>query len=114
MVGDMTGPLSMLIIGLTLSEYPLKELFNNRTQYQISFVRLIAAPLAIVLLLKLFPTDGNELMIAVLVILLAMPIAGNTTLMATEYGGDEEFAAKSTILSSILCIVTTPLIFLMI
>lgn len=114
MVGDMTGPLSMLIIGLTLSEYPLKELFNNRTQYQISFVRLIAAPLAIVLLLKLFPSDGNELMIAVLAILLAMPIAGNTTLMATEYGGDEEFAAKSTILSSILCIATTPLIFLMI
>ena len=114
MLGDMTGPLSMFIIGLTLSEYPLKELFNNRTQYQISFVRLIAAPLAIVLLLKLFPTDGNELMIAVLAILLAMPIAGNTTLMATEYGGDEEFAAKSTILSSILCIATTPLIFLMI
>lgn len=46
--------------------------------------------------------------------LLAMPIAGNTTLLATEYGGDEEFAAKSTILSSILCIATTPLIFLLI
>jgi len=114
MLGDMTGPLSMLIIGLTLSEYPLKELFNNRTQYQMSFVRLIAAPLAVVLLLKLFPSDGNEMMIAVLAILLAMPIAGNTTLLATEYGGDEEFAAKSTILSSILCIATTPLIFLLV
>lgn len=113
-LGDLTGPLSMLIIGLTLSEYPIKELFNNRTQYQMSFVRLIAAPLVVVLLLKLFPSDGNELMIAVLAILLAMPIAGNTTLLATEYGGDEEFAAKSTILSSILCIATTPLIFLLI
>ena len=113
-VGGMTGPLSMLIIGLKLSDYPLKELFNNLSQYQLSFVRLIAAPLMVVLLLKLLPNEGNELMIAVLAILNAMPIAGNTTIMAVQYDGDAEFAAKSTTLSSILCLVTTPIIFMLV
>jgi malate permease and related proteins len=113
-VGNMTGPLSMLIIGLKLSDYPLKELFNNLSQYQLSFVRLIAAPLIVVLLLQLVPKEGNELMIAVLAILNAMPIAGNTTIMAVQYGGDAEFAAKSTTLSSIICLVTTPIIFMLI
>ena len=110
----MTGPLSMLIIGLMLSDYPLKELFNNFSQYQLSFVRLIVAPLIVVLLLQLVPNEGNELMIAVLAILNAMPIAGNTTIMAVQYGGNTEFAAKSTTLSSILCLVTMPFIFMLI
>ena len=113
-LGDMTGPLSMLVIGLKLSEFPLKEIFNNRTQYQMSFVRLIAAPIVMVLLLKLLPLEGYKQTIQILAILNAMPVAGNTTIMANEYGGDEEFAAKSTTLSSILCLVTMPLIFLLI
>jgi malate permease and related proteins len=35
-------------------------------------------------------------------------------IMAVQYGGDAEFAAKSTTLSSILCLVTTPFIFMLI
>lgn len=114
MVGNMTTPLSMLIIGLTLSEYPLKEIFNQRLQYALSFVRLLAAPLVIILFLKGLPIEVNELMVSVLVILNAMPIAANTTLLAHEYGGDYEFAAKSTMLSTILSLLTLPLIFLFI
>ena len=83
----MTGPLSMLIIGLKLSDYPLKELFNNLLQYQLSFVRLIAAPLIVVLLLQLVPKEGNELMIAVLAILNAMPIAETRRLWPSNMAG---------------------------
>lgn len=114
MVGNMTTPLSMLIIGLTLSEYPLKEIFNQRLQYALSFVRLLAAPLVIILFFKGLPIEVNELMVNVLVILNAMPIAANTTLLAHEYGGDYEFAAKSTTLSTVLSLLTLPLIFLFI
>ena len=53
-------------------------------------------------------------MVNVLVILNAMPIAANTTLLALEYGGDYEFAAKSTTLSTVLSLLTLPLIFLFI
>lgn len=114
MVGDMTTPIAMLIFGLTLSEFPLRDIFTNRTQYAINFVRLLVAPIAFIMLLKVLPLNGNELMISVLAILNAMPIAANTTLLAHEYGGDEEFAAKSTTLSTILCLVTLPIIFLLI
>lgn len=114
MVGDMTTPLSMLIIGLTLSEFPLREIFNNPAQYAFSFVRLLAAPIVFIGFIKLLPIETNELIRAVLVILNAMPIAANTTLLANEHGADTEFAAKSATLSTILSLVTLPIIFLFI
>jgi len=92
----------------------LKEIFNQRLQYALSFVRLLAAPLVIILFFKGLPIEVNELMVSVLVILNAMPIAANTTLLAHEYGGDYEFAAKSTTLSTVLSLLTLPLIFLFI
>lgn len=113
-VGVMTTPITLLIIGLKLSEYQLKEVFNNHVQYELSLVRLIVVPVVIVLLLKFIPIKDIGLLIAVLAIANAMPMPGNTTVLANEYGGDEGFAAKSTTLSTVLCLLTIPLIYMLI
>ena len=111
-VGSMTGPLAMLIIGMALSEFPLINIFNSFSLYKLSFVRLLAAPFIVALVLRLLPTTGNALLIPVLVIICAMPGPSNATNMAVTYGGDTDFAAKVTALSAILSLVTLPIVFL--
>jgi len=112
-VGNLTTPLAMLIIGLKLGEFPLKEVFNNIKQYQLCLVRLILFPIVIVCFFKILPIEQNSLMLIVLIILNAMPMSANSTAMANMYGGDAAFAAKATTLSSILCLITLPIILLL-
>lgn len=113
-VGSMTGPIAMLIIGLKLSEFPLAHVFNSASLYGLALMRLLAAPVVVALGLRLLPPTGNVLLVPVLVIICAMPGPGNATNMAVTYGGDTDFAAKITALSAILSLLTLPIIFLIV
>ncbi len=110
LIGGLTTPLSMLIIGLKLSEFPLKSIFNDLKLYQMCLVRLLIVPLITVFLFKLMPFPKNSLMVTVIIILNAMPLTANSTIITSQYGGDVAFAAKATTLSSILCLITLPII----
>jgi len=109
-LGNMTSPLAMLVIGLKLGEFSIKEVFTGKKQYQLSLLRLIVVPAIVIILLKLLPLNEDSLLLPVLIILNAMPIAVNTIIVANQYGGDGEFIAKATTLSSILCLLTIPVI----
>lgn len=113
-VGSMTGPIAMLIIGMALSEFPLINIFNSLSLYQLSFVRLLAVPLIVALGLRLLPPTGNTLLVPVMVIICAMSAPSNATNMAVAYGGDTDFAAKITALSAILSLLTIPIVFLVV
>ncbi len=113
MVGSMTGPIAMLIIGIKLSRFPLIEVVNDLSQYKLALSRLLAAPIMVILLLRLIPTPDYALLVPVMVIISAMPGPGNATNMAITYGGDADFAAKNTALSAILCLFTLPVVFLL-
>ncbi len=111
MVGSMTGPIAMLIVGLKLSHFPLWAMFRSALQYKLSFVRLLAAPIAVLLVFKLFPAATDMLLRPVMIITCALPGPGNATNMAVTYGGDVDFAARCTALTSILSIFTMPIVF---
>ena len=68
---------------------------------------LLPALLAAVLL-KLFQAD--PMMMNLCVILLAMPVASNTAAMAERYGGDYVFASACVSVSTLLSVITVPLI----
>ncbi len=114
MVGSMTGPLAMLIIGLKLAEVPLYQIFNSPSLYGLAFVRLLAAPLAVALVLRLLPSIGYDLLAPVMMVICAMPGPSNATNMAFAYGGDIDFAAKITALTAIMSLLTLPIVFLLV
>ena len=74
-IGAITGPLSMILIGATLSDINFRMLLDKAV-WLISFLRLIAFPALFVLILKLLGADAMTMNIGV--ILLAMPVASNT------------------------------------
>lgn len=111
MVGDMTTPLAMLLNGSLLAEMEIKKAFSGWTIYALIFVRLIAAPILILLTLKLIGAD--DLILKVLVVAHAMPAAGTTAVVAQQYGGDGPFASKSIFMTTVFSIITIPLIIML-
>lgn len=111
MVGSMTTPLSMIIIGSTLADAKIKSIFEGFSVYFGSFIRLIAIPLTVYFILNLFGLKDFYLNIPV--IITAMPAAANTVIMAEKYGGNPEYASKVVFLTTILSVVTIPAILIL-
>lgn len=106
-IGDLTSPLAMLIIGSTMANMNIKEAFNDIRVYILVAVRFVAFPLLMFPILK--AVINHEFVLQLTMIMLVMPVANSSVLYAKEYGSDEKLAAKSIFLSTLLAIVTVPL-----
>ncbi|HHT14795.1 MAG: AEC family transporter [Christensenellales bacterium] len=106
-LADMTAPLSMMLIGATLADMDLRMLIDKEI-LKMSFLRLIAFPLLFTLILTPLKLDRTTMNICI--ILLAMPAASNTASIAERYGGDYEFASACISVSTLLSVVTVPII----
>lgn len=112
MVGSMTSPLSMLIIGATIADCELRDLFKGWNLYYITAIRLILIPSIAFVALKLAGLPDMLLKVCVLVV--AMPIATTTAIFAELYDSDSIFASRTVVLSTLLSIITIPLFMLII
>lgn len=106
MIGDITTPLAMLLIGSTLANMPLKEVFNDYRIYPYTIIKQFLIPIAAFPLLSLFIKDTYLLGITFIVI--SMPVANSAVLFATEYGGDLKLAAKVVFLTTLVSVVSIP------
>ncbi len=106
-LGDMTTPGAMLILGSTLAMQPLKKVFGDWHAYGLTFIRLIIIPCAAYLIFRNIVAD--ELLLGILVVVSGMPVATNATMLTMEYGGNLEVASKTVVLSTILSVVSIPL-----
>ena len=111
-LGDMTLPLSMIILGVRLADMRPLRLVNDVRVYAVAGLKLIISPLlslGIMLLVDLvFPLD--RFVVIALFIIGAMPTASSALNFAEMYGGDKETAAAATLMNTLLCIVTIPIL----
>ncbi|MBQ9940329.1 MAG: AEC family transporter [Clostridia bacterium] len=107
--GNCMGPMSMLLAGIVIGEYNLPELMKNKKIYLVSLLRLIILPALFVGALKLMNLPG-DIMIVVL-IAFATPLGLNTVVFPSAYGGDKKTGASMTVISSLLSIITIPLMY---
>ncbi|MGD8401250.1 MAG: AEC family transporter [Bacillota bacterium] len=112
MIGGMTTPLAMIIVGSFLAELKPADLFSGWSVYYGSAVRLVAMPLLTLVCLRLLGINGVVLGVSVLAV--AMPVATLTTPLAEQNGGDALFASRLVFISTMLSMVTIPLLALMI
>ena len=105
-----TTPLSMLVIGSILADAPLKGLYSPSVIY-FAFLRLLAFPLIIYAVLT--PLHFDKLLINICVLMSAMPAGSTTAILADRYGCDAVFASEITFTSTILSIITIPLLSLL-
>lgn len=106
MVGDVTTPLIMLYIGFILAEVHIKELIGDFWLYIFSFIRLIVFPIFFYFMLRPFVSG---VMLGVAVLLMGMPAAVNTAVIAARYDNDYKLASKIVFLSTLASIITIPI-----
>jgi len=107
LVGDMTFPLSMIIIGSLISDIKLKDMFLSVKNYYYVFVKLIFMPLFVAVVCYLLKLP--MLLIYMGAVMSAMPSAANVAIFAETYGADSKAAAINVGLSTLLSIGTIPL-----
>jgi len=100
------GPCTMLILGMTLSEYKFKKLLKNPVNYIVAIIRLVVIPASFVTLFKLLGLT-NVIMPALIVY--SMPCGLNTVVFPKLVNEDCETGAALTLISTALSMLTIPL-----
>lgn len=108
MVGGLTTPVSMLIIGSLLSRTELKKLFNDKSLYYGSFIKLLCIPIALFLGAKFL--KESSLVIKTFILLQAMPAGAMTSLFAENFNREKEYSALVVSFSTLISVITIPLI----
>jgi len=108
MIGDITTPIAMLLIGSTLATIQVKEVFTEVRIYPYTILKQIVIPVIAYPILNAFIRD--PLILGVSLIMLAMPVGNIAVLFATEYQKDVALAAKAVFMTTLLSIVTIPVI----
>lgn len=108
-LGSMYAPLSLLLTGYTIADYPLSEMFHLPKSYIFTLLRLIVYPLMAILLVKLI--GGDLLMATMAVLAIAGPSGMNVVVFPASYGQDCETGASIVMISSLGSILTVPLLY---
>lgn len=108
LVGSMTTPLAMLLIGVILAKLPVKDILGDVRVWMFSVLIQLLIPAALYPVMKL--TISDELIRGITLIIAAMPVANSAVLFASEYRKDDLFAAKTIFVSTVISIVTIPLL----
>ncbi|MDF2906092.1 MAG: permease [Herbinix sp.] len=107
-IGGITGPLSMFIIGVILSNSRLKQYIQDWTLYYGLATKLIIIP-AIISIFSLFSGDNSKA-IYTIIIMSAMPASAMTAIFAESFDKEKEYAAVFVSFSTLLSLVTITII----
>ncbi len=116
--GNMTAPLSMMIVGARVAELKLRTLFCDKWVYFSSAMRLLISPLLTYLLILPFKLAGlfeNDIYVLLApVIAMAMPPAASVVALAEKFGGDREVATASYATGTLLSLLSLPFVLVLI
>ena len=101
-------PLSMMIIGASLAQMPLKELFLDKKLLLFSMVKLLILPAVWMLMVN--RVAEQEILRGVCLVMMATPAGSMTAMLAQQYGGDYETASRGVALTTVLSVITMPVL----
>lgn len=108
MVGAITVPMALMIIGSSMARLPLRQILGNTKVYITSALRLIVVPLAVYFLFKICGVSAEINNINTLVI--AMPVASFGTMFCLKYGRNTAMMTEITFITTVASIITIPVI----
>jgi len=112
LVGSMTTPLAMIVIGAMLAEVRLRDMFHGISVYYATLLRLAILPAATFLILHSLGLAPQ--ITAICTVLNGLPAAGTIVIFADKFGGDSVLATRIVIITTALSIITIPLTVLLV
>jgi len=116
-VGGITGPVVMLIMGMLIADVDMEKLRQYKRLPLTVALRMLVLPLLIIAAYKLanldsFCKNADKIML-IAVMSASAPTASTITQLAQLFGADEAYANLITLIGTLVCIVTMPLMVLL-
>lgn len=99
------APVCMLLTGIAISEFRIKDLLSDKKAYIVSILRLFVIPCVIALILKQFCSPE---LVLLSIMIYAMPCGMNTVVFPKLVGESCETGAGAACISAILACITIP------
>ena len=111
MLGNITVPAALLIIGSSMSQLPLRSLIGNMTVYLTTALRLVVLPLGVYYLTKML--GFSDFVANINTVVIAMPVATYGTILCLKYEKDTTMITEATFITTLLSMLTIPLLVLL-
>ena len=109
MIGSITAPLSMMMIGASLLDVDFKAMLTDMKLYLFIFLKMLVFPILVLLVIKQFIT--NEYILGACLAFLATPTGGMVSMLAALYNKDSYLMTTQEIaLSTLVSVVTLPIV----
>lgn len=114
-ISALVAPLSMIVLGLRLAEIDLRGFFRERNLYVCLVLRHVLLPVAVFAVMRVFTIflDIHIDVITSVLIMASAPVATSATMFAEKYDCDAAYVSKVVAVSTVLSIVTMPLVSLL-
>ena len=108
LVGGVTSPLSMIIIGVILGSSNILNYLKDYTIYYSSILKLIVLPFILIIISKII--NDNSIVTKTLIIITAMPAAAMTSILAEKFDKEKEYSAVIVFITTLFSLITFPLL----
>jgi len=108
MIGNITVPAALLIIGSSMSQLPLRALLGNGTIYATTLMRLAVLPVGIHYLMTLL--GFSSFVVGINTVVIAMPVATYGTILCLRHGKDTTLITEVTFITTLLAMISIPLL----
>ena len=109
--GSCMSPVAMLLTGMTIAQFNLREVLRIKGVYLVTALRLIVFPLLFLGVMVLIPMP--EVFATCAICSLAMPLGLNTIIIPSALGKDTKVASGMALVSHILSCLTIPVVFML-
>lgn len=107
-MGQATTLLSMLVLGVSVAQMSLKDIFSHPKLYGFTLLRQILVPIGCILLLR--PLIHNPLILNTMALMLAVPAANMPLMLSKQLHVETDTISQGIILTTILSLITIPVV----
>ena len=111
-LGNMTVPSSLIVIGAALAEIPTRKMVGTPHIFIMCFLKLLVLPLLVYYAMIFIGVDTR--ISSINMILIAMPVASFGTMFCMQMGKDETTMSQGTFWTTLLSVVSIPLLAMLI
>ena len=112
LVGATNPPLAMIVAGVSMAQLQLLSMFTSAKIYRVMALRLVIIPLLVIAAFSWL--DLPTILTGVVIIVTACPVGANIILFAYRYNQDQQYASRLFSSTTLVSLITLPLIMLLI
>ena len=107
-IGNITTPMSMLIVGSNMANYPIRDIFSEQRIYVMAFIRLLVMPVLTAAYMSLLTDD--PLLICMTAMTIGMPVGSMVAMASSKYEKQGRIGSISVVMTTICSMATIPIL----